>query len=64
MRASFFGGRFILTADNGLEEIGMKAQDGKLVRISYVPRARTNDGERAGKVYFDWVEEEDGKSNS
>ncbi len=63
MRASFFGGRFILTADNGLEEIGMKEQDGKLVRISYVPRARTQDGERAGKIYFDFIEEPDGKSD-
>jgi hypothetical protein len=61
MRASFFQGRFVITADNGLEEIGMKAQDGKLVRIEYVGRARTNDGEKAGKLYFDFVEDEDVK---
>lgn len=61
MRASFFRGRFVLTADNGLEELGMKEQHGKLVRIEYIGRARTNDGEKAGRLYFDFVEEEDDK---
>lgn len=58
MRAGFFQGRFVITADNGLEEIGMKEQDGKLVKLEYVGRARTNDGEKSGRLYFDFVEEE------
>ena len=59
MRASYYAGRFVITADNGLEEIGMKEQDGKLVRIEYVGRAKTNNGERAARIYFDEVEDED-----
>lgn len=57
MRFSFFNDRFVATADNQLEEIGMKTQHGKIAKLSYRGRMRGRDGEgKAASLYFDFID--------
>lgn len=60
MRAGFFRGKFIITADNDLEAMSMKQYDGKLVRIEFMDATKNQSGDqKAAKLYFDWVDEGD-----
>ena len=60
MRIGYFKGRFVITADNGMEEIGFKEMQGKFFSTDFLGRTTGHvggkTGETAGRLYFDEFE--------